>query len=72
VPAPSSTAATAAAGCALLRDCLGRARRDQHGVLAALIGPIFNAGAREEARDRLSAAVAVGMGAVVRPLSSSS
>jgi putative transposase len=43
---------------ALLRDCLGHARKDQHGVLAALIRPIFNAGSREEARDRLSAAVA--------------
>jgi putative transposase len=41
-----------------LRDCLGHARRDQHGVLAALIRPIFNAASREEARDRLSAAVA--------------
>ena len=41
-----------------LRDCLGHTRRDQHGVLAALIRPIFNAGCREEARDRLSAAVA--------------
>ena len=41
-----------------LRDCLGHTRRDQHGVLAALIRPIFNAGSREEARDRLSAAVA--------------
>src|SRR4051794_15480525 len=41
-----------------LRDCLGPARRDQHGVLAALIRPIFNAASREEARDRLSAAVA--------------
>ena len=26
-----------------LRDCLGHARRDQHGLLAALIRPIFNA-----------------------------
>jgi putative transposase len=42
----------------LLRDCLGHARRDQHGVLAALIRPIFNASSRDEARDRLSAAVA--------------
>ena len=41
-----------------LRDCLGHARRDQHGVLAALIRPIFNASSRDEARDRLSAAVA--------------
>ena len=28
-----------------LRDCLGHARRDQHGLLAALIRPIFNADA---------------------------
>ena len=41
-----------------LRDCLGHARKDQHGVLAALIRPIFNASSRAEARDRLSAAVA--------------
>ena len=41
-----------------LSDCLGHARRDQHGVLAALIRPIFNAASRAEARDRLSAAVA--------------
>ena len=41
-----------------LRDCLGHARNDQHGVLAALIRPIFNATSRDEARDRLSAAVA--------------
>ena len=40
-----------------LRDCLGHARRDQHGVLAALI-PIFNAENMEAARDRLSEAVA--------------
>jgi putative transposase len=41
-----------------LRDCLGHARKDQHGLLAALIRPIFNASNLEEARDRLSAAVA--------------
>jgi putative transposase len=41
-----------------LRDCLGHARKDQHGVLAALIRPIFNAASRAEARDRLSVAVA--------------
>jgi putative transposase len=41
-----------------LRDCLGHTRRDQHGVLGALIRPIFNAASRDEARDRLSAAVA--------------
>jgi putative transposase len=41
-----------------LRDCLGRARREEHGALAALIRPIFNQGGREEARDRLSEAVA--------------
>jgi putative transposase len=41
-----------------LRDCLGHARRDQHGLLAALIRPIFNASDRAQARDRLSEAVA--------------
>ncbi len=42
----------------LLRDCLGHARKDQHGLLAALIRPIFNAENLEQARDRLSEAVA--------------
>jgi putative transposase len=41
-----------------LRDCLGHARRDQHGLLAALIRPIFNADSQAHARDRLSEAVA--------------
>src|SRR5215207_3148719 len=41
-----------------LRDCLGHARKDRHGLLAALIRPIFNAGSLAEARDRLSEAVA--------------
>jgi putative transposase len=41
-----------------LRDCLGHARKDQHGLLAALIRPIFNAESLEQARDRLSEAVA--------------
>jgi putative transposase len=41
-----------------LRDCLGHARKDQHGLLAALIRPIFNAEDLEQARDRLSEAVA--------------
>jgi transposase-like protein len=41
-----------------LRDCLGHARKDQHGLLAALIRPIFNAEKLEQARDRLSEAVA--------------
>jgi putative transposase len=41
-----------------LRDCLGHARRDQHGLLAALIRPIFNAENAAQARDRLSEAVA--------------
>ena len=40
-----------------LRDCLGHARRDQHGLLAALIRPIFNADSHGQARDRLSEAV---------------
>ncbi len=39
-----------------LRDCLGHARRDQHGLLAALIRPIFNADSQGQARDRLSEA----------------
>src|SRR3954449_6173749 len=41
-----------------LRDCLGHARKDQHGLLAALIRPIFNADDIEQARGRLSEAVA--------------
>jgi transposase-like protein len=41
-----------------LRDCLGHARRDQHGLLAALIRPVFNADSLDQARDRLSEAVA--------------
>jgi putative transposase len=40
-----------------LRDCLGHARKDQHGVLAALIRPIFNAESGEQARQRLGEAV---------------
>jgi transposase-like protein len=41
-----------------LRDCLGQARKDQHGLLGALIRPIFNQPDRATARDTLSAAVA--------------
>src|SRR3954449_325148 len=41
-----------------LRDCLGHARRDHHGLLAALIRPIFNAENLAAARDKLSEAVA--------------
>jgi putative transposase len=41
-----------------LRDCLGHARSDQHGLLAALIRPIFNAENLAAARDKLSEAVA--------------
>src|SRR4051794_5770909 len=41
-----------------LRDCLGHARKEQHGLLAALIRPIFNADDIEQARGRLSEAVA--------------
>jgi putative transposase len=41
-----------------LRDCLGHARRDQHGLLGAVIRPIFNATDHAQARDRLSEAVA--------------
>jgi transposase-like protein len=40
-----------------LRDCLGHARRDQHGLLGALIRPIFQAGSGAEARERLGEAV---------------
>src|SRR4051794_18671479 len=41
-----------------LRDALGHARKDQHGLLAPLIRPIFNADSRAQARDQLSEAVA--------------
>ena len=41
-----------------LRDCFGHARKDQHGLLGALIRPIFNSDHLEQARDRLSEAVA--------------
>jgi len=40
-----------------LRDALGHARKDQHGLLAALIRPIFRAGSGEEAHRRLGEAV---------------
>jgi len=40
-----------------LRDCLGHARKDQHGLLAALIRPIFNAADGEDARARLTEAI---------------
>jgi putative transposase len=40
-----------------LRDCLGHARRDQHGLLGALIRPIFQAASGDEARARLGEAV---------------
>jgi putative transposase len=40
-----------------LRDCLGHARKDQHGLLGALIRPIFQAASAQEARQRLSEAV---------------
>src|SRR5215204_5002015 len=41
-----------------LRDCLGYARQEQQPMLAALVRPIFNQDDREQARDRLSEAVA--------------
>jgi putative transposase len=41
----------------LLRHCLGHARKDQHGVLAALIRPIFQATSGHEARARLGEAI---------------
>ncbi len=40
-----------------LRDCLGHARRDQHGLLGALLRPIFQAESGEQARERLGEAV---------------
>jgi putative transposase len=40
-----------------LRDCLGHARKDQHGLLAALIRPVFRAEDGQEARRRLGEAV---------------
>ncbi len=40
-----------------LRDCLGHARRDQHGMLAALIRPAFNAPDLEQARQLVGQAV---------------
>jgi putative transposase len=41
-----------------LRDCLGHARRDQHGLLGALIRPLFAAASGAEARQRLGEAIA--------------
>jgi transposase-like protein len=41
-----------------LRDALGHARKDQHGLLAALIRPIFRADSGEEASRRLGEAIA--------------
>jgi putative transposase len=41
-----------------LRDCLGHARKDQHGLLAALIRPIFQAESGDQARQRLGEAIA--------------
>jgi putative transposase len=40
-----------------LRDCLGHARKDQHGLLGALIRPLFAAASGEEARQRLGEAI---------------
>ena len=40
-----------------LRDCLGHARKDQHGLLAALIRPLFNQPDRQAASQALSGAV---------------
>jgi putative transposase len=47
-----------------LRDCLGPARKDQHGLLAALIRPIFRADTSAQARARLGDSV----GQLQRPL----
>jgi putative transposase len=41
-----------------LRDCLGHARRDQHGLLGAVIRPVFAAESAGQARQRLVEAVA--------------
>lgn len=40
-----------------LRDCLGHARKDQHGLLAALIRPIFRAENDKDACERLGEAI---------------
>ncbi len=40
-----------------LRDCFGHARKDQHGVLGALIRPLFQAGSGDAARARLGEAI---------------
>ncbi len=40
-----------------LRDCLGHARKDQHGLLGALIRPIFSAETGGQARERLAEAI---------------
>ncbi len=40
-----------------LRDCLGHARKDQHGLLGALIRPMFQATSGDEARARLGEAI---------------
>jgi putative transposase len=45
-------------GVHFLRDCLGHARKDQHGLLAALIRPIFQADSGDQARERLGEAIA--------------
>jgi len=40
-----------------LRDCLGHARKDEHGLLGALIRPVFGAESGEQARERLAEAI---------------
>jgi putative transposase len=45
-------------GVHFLRDCLGHARKDQHGLLAALIRPVFQAESGDQARQRLGEAIA--------------
>jgi putative transposase len=58
--APAQVLGTAWQRCTVhfLRDCLGHARQDQHGLLAALIRPIFGADSGDEARRRLGEAIA--------------
>jgi putative transposase len=45
-------------GVHFLRDCVGHAGRDQHGLLAALIRPILQADSGGHARQRLTEAIA--------------
>ena len=57
-PSPRSSAARGSAGPSSSSETVSATRKDQHGLLAALIRPIFNADSLAQARDRLSEAVA--------------